>query len=322
MDPPTGEYRKENFSFAGADPAEIFAAATHTGAPTIPRMLPVVLHHGIFNVLSFKLGKFRFSTFSTAVENAIAARGHPLIISKVHPTAGIATRAAELKETILRDLDLLGRPDERVIIIAHSMGGLDARHMISCQRMADRVAALVTISSPHRGNAYADWVQRHLGQRLGGFDLARHLRFDVQAFNDLTAESCRRFNEEVPDSPRVRYFSVTAARPWHKIPPFALHAWRIIQEAEGDNDGLVSVSSAIWGKHLETWPVDHWHQVNKRFVFERNGIGNVAPLYLRMLDQIQEHGVEVGRRQTTNLPGAARAVLVRNQRILPQMKTD
>ena len=167
-------------------------------------MIPLVLHHGIFNVFNFKLGKFKLCTFSSAVENAIAGRGHRLIVSKVHPTAGIATRAGELKEIILRDLELLGRPNEPVILIAHSMGGLDARYMISCLGMAPRVAALVTISSPHRGNAFADWCQRHLGQRLGGFELARHLGLDVQAVNDLTIASCRRFNEEVPDSPGVR----------------------------------------------------------------------------------------------------------------------
>ena len=256
-------------------------------------MIPIVLHHGIFNFLTFEFGKFKRSTFSSAVENAIAGRGHPLIVSKVQPVAGIATRAQELKETIERHIDLLGRPDDKVIVIAHSMGGLDARHMISRLGMAPRVAALVTISTPHRGNAFADWCQRHLGQRLGGFGLARQLRLDVQAVNDLTTASCRRFNEETPDSPLVRYFSVSGARPWHKVPPFAFYSWRIVQEAEGDNDGLVSVKSAIWGKHLGTWPVDHWHQVNKRFVFERNGVGNIAPLYLRVLDQLREDGVEM-----------------------------
>jgi triacylglycerol lipase len=251
-------------------------------------MIPVVLHHGILNILIFKVGKFKVCTFSTAVENAIARRGHPLIVSKVQPLASIVTRAKELKQSILRQLDALGVPDERVILIAHSMGGLDARYMISHLGMAPHVAALATISSPHRGDAFADWCQRHLGQRLGVFGLARQFRVDVQAVNDLTIESCRRFNEETPDSPLVRYYSVTGARPWHKIPPFALHPWRIIQQVEGANDGMVSVRSAVWGKHLGTWPVDHWHQVNRRFVFERKGVRNIAPLYLRLLDQIEQ----------------------------------
>ena len=118
--------------------------------------------------------------------------------------------------------------------------------------------------------------------------MARYLRFDVQAINDLTVESVRRFNEAVPDAPGVRYFSITASRPWNRVPAFAFHPWRVIQKAEGDNDGLVSVQSAMWGKHLATWPLDHWHQINRRrYAIERNGIGNVTPMYLRLLDEVQ-----------------------------------
>jgi len=254
-------------------------------------MLPVVLHHGFFGFLNFKFGHLKLSTFSGGIEEAIAGRGHPVIVTKVHPTAGIASRAQQLKDQILLELERVGRPEDGILIIAHSMGGLDARYMISRLGMAGRVRALVTISTPHHGDSYADWCQCHLGQRLGGFGMAKSLRLDVQAINDLTIESCRRFNETIPDSPAVRYYSISAARPWNKVPPFALLPWRVIQKAEGDNDGLVSVKSAIWGKHLETWPVDHWHQINRRFVIERNGIGNVAPLYLRILDQIGESEV-------------------------------
>lgn len=250
-------------------------------------MLPVVLHHGIFGFLNFKVGKFKLSTFSGGIEEAITARGHPLIVTSVHPTAGIAARAHQLKDKILQELALLGRADDRVVIIAHSMGGMDARYMISRLGMAERVESLITISTPHRGDSYADWCQRHLGQRLGGFGMARMLRLDVQSIPDLTIESCTRFNEQVPDSPLVRYFSISAARPWNKIPLFAIQPWRIIHAAEGDNDGLVSVRSAIWGKHLGTWPVDHWHQINRRFVYDRE-VGNVAPLYVRLLEETQK----------------------------------
>ena len=63
----------------------------------LPFMVPVVLHHGIFGFLNFKIGKLKLSTFGGGIEDAIEARGHPLIVSKVHPTAGIASRAAQLQ---------------------------------------------------------------------------------------------------------------------------------------------------------------------------------------------------------------------------------
>src|SRR5436190_277798 len=81
--------------------------------------------------------------------------------------------------------------DGKVIIIAHSMGGLDARYMISRLGMADRVAALVTLSTPHHGSPYADWCLKNLGMKLGAMKVARLLGLDVQAIADLSTESCR-----------------------------------------------------------------------------------------------------------------------------------
>ena len=48
------------------------------------------------------------------------------------------------------------------------MGGLDARYMIGQLGMADRVAALLTVTTPHRGSPYADWCGAPPGPRLRG----------------------------------------------------------------------------------------------------------------------------------------------------------
>lgn len=243
---------------------------------------------------NLKAGPYTFKYFRK-IDRAIAERGHPVIVTRVHPTAGIARRARQLKEIILRQLDILDRRDERVIIIAHSMGGLDARYMISQLGMEDRVSALLTVSTPHRGSSYADWCLRWFGQKLGVLRLMTALGLDVQAVNDLTIESCRRFNEVIPDCSGVRYFSVSAARPWTRVPAFALHAHRVIQEAEGDNDGLVSVRSSTWSEHLGIWPADHWHTLNHRMVFElTDPTGDIAPYYLAALDKMRQAGVGFG----------------------------
>jgi triacylglycerol lipase len=250
-------------------------------------MIPIVLHHG-FMGFEFRAGPLNFISNFRGVDRALAERGHPLIISRVHPTAGIATRARQLKEVILRQMEILGRPrDERLVIIGHSMGGLDARYMISKLGMADRVRALLTVTTPHRGTAYADWCVRHLGERLGGLRLLKFLGWDMQAAVDCQIEHCRRFNEEVPDHADVRYFSVSAARPWHRVPAFALHSYKVVYDAEGDNDGLVSVRSSTWGEHLGVWPADHFHTINKRLVIElKDPTGDITPYYLSALDEV------------------------------------
>lgn len=254
-------------------------------------MTPIVLQHGLFGFGNFELGKIKLSYFHK-IDRALEERGHPLIISRVHPTGPIRIRAMQLKKTILAEQKRLGIERQRVVIIAHSMGGLDARYMISRLGMADRVEALVTVSTPHRGSPYADWCIKNLGRRLGALKVMNVLGLDVRAVSDLTTESCARFNDRIPDRPEVRYFSISAARPWHRISAFLLPSYKLVHETEGANDGLVSVASAQWGEHLDTWPADHLHVINKRFVLEiRNRTGDIVPYYLRVLDRI-EGGVD------------------------------
>lgn len=239
-----------------------------------------------------KLGKLRFSYFN-GIDRAIESLGHPLIVSRVHPTGSIERRARQLKETIERQAGT-----ERVVVFAHSMGGLDARYMISRLGMGDRVSALVTISTPHHGSSYADWCLEHLGRKLGGLSLAQFLKLDVDALTDLTRERCERFNRDVPNHPDVRYFSIAAFRPWHLVPPFLMHSHKIVSRQEGRNDGIVSVRSARWGESLGTWSADHLHVINRRMVVEiRSRTGNVVNRYLKILEHLEHEGLCISRRQ-------------------------
>lgn len=244
---------------------------------------PIVLQHGLFGFANFEMGKLKLSYFHK-IDRAIAKRGHPLIVATVHPTGPIRFRAMQLRKTILEQCKEQGIKD-RLVIVAHSMGGLDARYMISKLDMADRVAALVTVSTPHRGSPYADWAMLNVGKRMGGLKLMKMLGLNVRAISDLTPVACARFNDRVPNHPDVQYFSVSAARAVRMMPPFLMHSCKIIGDTEGPNDGMVSVASATWGEHLETWPADHLHVINKRFAIEiRNRTGNIVPYYLRTLD--------------------------------------
>jgi triacylglycerol lipase len=223
------------------------------------------------------------------IDRALRERGHGLIISRVHPTGSIERRARELKANIERGLEQTDGNEDRVIVIAHSMGGLDARYMIAKLGMHDRVAALLTITSPHRGSPYADWCLENLGRRLGGLKLIKCLGLDMEAIADLTTESCRKFNRRIKNVPGVLYFSVSAARPWHRVPPWAMHSHKVIAGAEGENDGLVSVKSSTWGEHLGVWPTDHWHAVNHKMIVEiKQPTGSVLPYYMKAIDRVIE----------------------------------
>jgi triacylglycerol lipase len=67
--------------------------------------------------------------------------------------------SSEERATVLAHVvdDVLARTHKRKVhLIAHSQGGLDSRVLLTDLGYADRVASLVTISTPHRGTAVAD----------------------------------------------------------------------------------------------------------------------------------------------------------------------
>jgi triacylglycerol lipase len=257
-------------------------------SPTDPSAQPVVvLHHGLFGYDSVGVGKFRWAYFQ-GIDKALRKAGYRVVITHVHPTGGVVKRANQLKTCIEESLSSLNlNGTTKLLLVAHSMGGLDARYMIHSLGMHDRVTALLTVTCPHRGSPYADWCVRHLGKRLGGFELMDMLGLDVEGIKDLTTERCAQFNQAVANVPGVSYFSVTAARDWPKVAPWVLHSHRVVSEIDGDNDGLVSVKSGAWGTHLCTWRADHFHTINKRYIFEiRNRTGNIAPYYVRAVQQV------------------------------------
>lgn len=249
-------------------------------------MMPIVLHHGLLGFGDLAVGPVKIKYFR-GIDRAIRERGHDVIVTRVHPTGSIERRARQLKETILQNLKLLGKDREKVVIVGHSMGGLDARFMVHALGMADQVAAIFTVTTPHRGSPYADWCVRNLGDKLGGLRLVKLLGIDMRAVSDLTTANCRQFNEQITNVEGVQYFSVSAARERHRVPPFAMHSHKVITDAEGDNDGLVSVQSSTWGEHLGVWQADHFHCVNHRFTVEiKQKTGDITPYYLQALDRM------------------------------------
>ena len=58
-------------------------------------MLPVILHHGLLGSGDIAVGPVKLSYFR-GIDRAIMQRGHPTIVSRVHPTGPIELRARQL----------------------------------------------------------------------------------------------------------------------------------------------------------------------------------------------------------------------------------
>src|SRR5262249_10651950 len=129
-------------------------------------------------------------------------------------------------------------------LIAHSMGGLDARYAICRLGLSERVASLTTIGTPHLGTPLAD-----LGiGMLRRFRLLFRALVDVGAFVDLTSQSLLSFNSEIRDAPHVAYASVVARGERPAMNPLLWPTHLYLTECAGANDGIVPATSQRWGE--------------------------------------------------------------------------
>lgn len=252
----------------------------------VPRLRsPIVLVHGLFGFERLRLVGLTIKDYFPTIPEMLRAAGNRVLIPFVSPTAGVADRAAQLKAY----LDLYS-PDEPVHLIAHSMGGLDARYMISRLDMSQRVLSLTTLGTPHRGTVFADWSISRLERIVK--PVLDYLALPTQGFYDLTTEACRKFNLAVPNRPGVRYFSVAGKHDGNLMNPEWLLSYVVVMMAEGANDGVVSVASATWGEHVQIWHGDHLSLVNWPHPFGQNRTINRDPerLYGPMLQRLRDAG--------------------------------
>ncbi|CAG8980564.1 hypothetical protein HYALB_00002562 [Hymenoscyphus albidus] len=213
---------------------------------------PIVLAHGLLGFDELRLaGKyFRGVQYWRGITDALRANGVEIIIAQVPPSASIEERAAKLSHDIAAKAN-----GKSVNIIAHSMGGLDARYMISqLQPENVNVLSLTTIASPHRGSSFADFVIDEIGPahlpRI--YDWCQRFGIGTGAFQQLTKRyMLEEFNPKTPDDTTVRYFSYGATADPGVLSPFR-YSHGIVNTAEGPNDGLVSVESAMWGTYKGT----------------------------------------------------------------------
>jgi triacylglycerol lipase len=220
--------------------------------------LPVVLVHGLFGFDRIGVPGARLHYFRGIAKHleAIGCHAHAV---RLPAMASVPERAQALADKIN------ALPHERVDIIAHSLGGLDARYALAKLGLAKRVRSLVTIGTPHRGSPIADLaVAGTLGllrKAIGKLGITSH------AVDWLSTSALEKFNADVPDVPGVRYACVVGGIR-EKHTPIALaimplHAY--LRRIAGANDGLVPIASQYWGETLAEIEADHFAQIGWRF---------------------------------------------------------
>ncbi|KAF8807760.1 alpha/beta-hydrolase [Phlegmacium glaucopus] len=216
---------------------------------------PVIFCHGLLGFDSVTIGP-AIAPFEVThwrgIKEVLEQNGTQVLITRVPATSSPVDRAKVLEQKISSVY-----PDRGVHLIGHSMGGLDCRYLTThLTERKFKVLSITTIATPHRGSSFADHFLSTVGPTrmpsvLSLLDLLPNGGGDGKAFESLTLDSMRKFNEETPDVPGVQYFS------WGAVyDPGLIDTWKwphsVILEKEGPNDGLVSVESSKWGTYLGT----------------------------------------------------------------------
>jgi triacylglycerol lipase len=267
---------------------------------------PIVLAHGFFGFEEF--AGLDFETYFFEVAADLAAQGEPLVYTPaVDPFNDSSFRGAMLAEHIEKILAETGH--EKVVLVGHSQGGLDAR--VVAHDHPDRVAAVVSFATPHQGTRVADVLlglvsDPNLSALLDAlvnavgaplYDAIGDETAVSKPLHLFSAEGIAAFNASYPDAPGVFYASIAGRTDYHlggqacapdvsvpfvsslatevdpTDPLFKLFEGLLDGPGTIVNDGLVTAGSARHGEFWGCVPADHMDQVGQ-ILGDSPGFGN------------------------------------------------
>ena len=259
---------------------------------------PILLVHGIF------WRDWQMFNYWGRIPRELTRNGASIYYGSQHSATSMEICAGEIKEQILRILET--EHCDKVNIIAHSKGGLDARYVAGCLGMEDKVASITTIGTPHGGCLLVDRILHRTPDKMVHFIAARYNAIYrklgdkepdfYSGIRDLTVESCTRFNETVPDREGIVYQSVTSKMRSVFSAGFPLNAgYAMVASKEGENDGFVTVESSRHGEFLgcysakKTRGISHGDMID---LMRENIYGfDVCEFYVGIVRGLKEKGL-------------------------------
>lgn len=258
---------------------------------------PILLIHGT---------GFRDLGYWGRIPKALRERGAQVYFGGQDSWATVEENGAALKRRVEEILAETG--SEKMHLIAHSKGGLDARYLISTLGMAPHVASLSLISTPNHGSRTMDFISRLPSpmMRLIGFfvNFWYHLLGDKHpnfqsTCRQFTTAWAEEFNRQNPDADGVLYRSYAGSMQSCLSDVCMWFPNLVIGLAEGENDGLVTVESAAWSGFRGPWRgvggrgVSHLDEVDfrRRPLKRRGEVWDVVEEYVHMVEELRNMGL-------------------------------
>ena len=199
-----------------------------TSTPSMPDPTagpyPIVLAHGFFGFDDF--AGLSFINYFWQVRDTLEDAGEPWVFTPaVDPYNDSWIRGGQLAVEVDAILEATGA--QKVNLIGHSQGGLDAR--VVAHLYPEKVASVTTIATPHGGTQIADLAlmvvpdsdaQDVIDWLLATFGMAAYDDFGNEtslfaALYQYSHEGITAFNAEFTDQPQVHYYSLTGRTDWH-----------------------------------------------------------------------------------------------------------
>lgn len=258
---------------------------------------PLLLVHGVF------FRDTRFLNYWGRIPAALTKNGATVYYGEQESAASVEICAEQLAERIREICRTTGC--EKVNIIAHSKGGLDARYAISRLGADAHVASLTTVNTPHQGCVFAEYLLNKapgsLRQTVSDTYNKTLLRLGdkqpdfLSAVEDLTASRCEARNREVPDAEGVYYQSVGSKLKRATGGKFPLNlSYHLVHHFDGENDGLVSLPAMEWGERFLRVSAPGHRGVSHGDMIDLNRENipgfDVREFYVKLVSELKEMG--------------------------------
>ncbi|NLZ45453.1 MAG: triacylglycerol lipase [Clostridiales bacterium] len=255
---------------------------------------PLMLVHGI----GFK--DWRYFNYWGRIPKELKKNGGAVYYGNQDACGTVAYNSEMIKRRILEIVEETGC--EKVNIIAHSKGGLDARYAISKLGISQNVASLTTMGVPHRGSGFADVglklpdklvriITNFLDKRFRQMGDSNSDAYT--AIHQFTSDYSEEFNRDVPDADGVYYQSYASVM--RGMFSFGILAIPYLCTKKfGKNDGLVTIESAKWGNFRGTFESKHYRGISHGDLIDlkRDDYKGFDPreTYVNIVSELKEMG--------------------------------
>lgn len=258
---------------------------------------PLLLVHGIF------FRDFEKLNYWGRIPNELIKNGATIYYGNHSSSLCVSDSALELANRIKEIVKETNC--EKVNIIAHSKGGLDARYAISNLGMDKYVASLSMINTPNHGCVFADYLlektpQKFKNKLADSYNFALKKLGDINpdfiaGVTDLTSRRVEELNKKMKAKNNVYYRSYGSVLKKPASGRFPLNLTnKFVEYFDGKNDGLVGIKSFPMDKNFTLIETLYKRGISHGDVIDLNRENidgyDVREFYVQLVKKLKEKG--------------------------------